>query len=183
MKKMKKPENITKREIWWWFLSLDDYERARVTSIEDKETVGLILRMYQRKVEEGDGLYFDIGPKEDYFESFDLLLDKCTNVKRGQRRKLKKYDEKIQNDFCFQRFTYLSRYFNCHYPESLISFDKQLEDNIRLCDTCEYLDTITLANSLLSNPQQFLYLMERASRGSFLTSPCKSNYTKISNII
>jgi hypothetical protein len=48
--------------------------------------------------------------------------------------------------------------------------DRLLEEALRLCDTKEYMDTLTLANHLLDDAQEFFNVMNMASRGNFLSS-------------
>ena len=62
--------------------------------------------------------------------------------------------------------------------ERLTSCDRLLEDSVRICDTREYLDTMTLAGNLLEDGEEFLNLMEVVTRGGFLTHPCKGNHDR-----
>jgi hypothetical protein len=47
------------------------------------------------------------------------------------------------------------------------------QGSVRICDTREYADTITIESTLLEDGQRFLALMEKVTRGGFLESPCK----------
>ena len=149
-----------KSKVWMWFLHLPLSEKAKVLSIEDKENIQLIQKMYQKKLEEGEGLFFAV---DDGFEDQDDFNLKGKN----------NYIFTNKNDFCFSKMSCLDSYRICNYPESLLNHDRQLESFVRLCDTREYLDTMTVATNLLNCPQHFLYLMERSSRGGFLTKPCR----------
>lgn len=165
---MRRPRNNpSKAQVWKWFLSLDVEERSRVLSIEDKECVQLIQKMHQRKIRDGEGLFFAV---DDGFEDMDEEFPICANVKASNHIFTNK------NDFCFKKLGCLDENRIINYPESLLVPDRELECALRLCDTREYLDTMTVATSLLEDPYHFLRLMERASRGSFLTAPCKGLY-------
>ena len=160
---------INKTAVWNWFFKLSLDEKSRILSIEDKETVQLIQKMYKKKLQEGEGLFFAV---DDGFEDLvdDLLQTAPTKVKKSN------YIFTNKNDFCFKKLTCLDDCRIINYPESLLGPDKELEKAIRLCDTREYLDTMTVATNLLKDPYHFLYLMERASRGSFLTKPCRGKF-------
>lgn len=165
---MQRPKkNPSKSAVWNWFLNLDLDEKARVLSIEDKDSVQLIQKMYKKKMQDGEGLFFAV---DDGFEDMTDQFPQSSNVKKSQ------YIFTNKNDFCFMKLSCLDEYRIINYPESLIGPDRELEKTIRLCDTREYLDTMSVATSLLQDPYHFLFLMERASRGSFLTYPCKGNY-------
>lgn len=159
-------KNPSKAAVWKWFLNLDLDEKARVLSIEDKDSVQLIQKMYQKKIQDGEGLFFAV---DDGFEDMDDHFPQSSNIKKSQ------YIFTNKNDFCFMKISCLDEYRIINYPESLIGPDRELEKAIRLCDTREYLDTMSVATSLLQDPYHFLRLMEKASRGSFLTHPCKGN--------
>ena len=169
VKPMKRPTSSpTKSQVWKWFLSLDLEERSRVLSIEDKESVTLIQKMHKKKLRDGEGLFFAV---DDGFEDMIDQFPRCAaNVKASNHIFSNK------NDFCFKKLGCLDENRIINYPESLLGPDKDLESSVRLCDTREYLDTMTVATLLLEDPYRFLKLMERASRGSFLTAACKGKW-------
>ena len=80
-------------------------------------------------------------------------------------------------NFCFQRITSLLT--SCFYPERLLLSDRKLDESVRLCDTREYLDTITIASDLLEDGEQFFKLMKIVTRGGFLRIPCKGSRSLI----
>eukprot|EP00012_Vannella_robusta_P001798 CAMPEP_0206189626 /NCGR_PEP_ID=MMETSP0166-20121206/4280_1 /ASSEMBLY_ACC=CAM_ASM_000260 /TAXON_ID=95228 /ORGANISM="Vannella robusta, Strain DIVA3 518/3/11/1/6" /LENGTH=1101 /DNA_ID=CAMNT_0053605577 /DNA_START=24 /DNA_END=3331 /DNA_ORIENTATION=+ len=165
---MQRPKkNPSKSAVWKWFLSLDLDEKARVLSIEDKDSVQLIQKMFKKKAQDGEGLFFAV---DDGFE------DMVDHVPQSSYTKKSQYIFTNKNDFCFMKLGCLDEYRIINYPESLLGPDGELEKAVRLCDTREYLDTMTVATNLLEDPYRFLRLMERASRGSFLTHPCKVEY-------
>lgn len=60
-----------------------------------------------------------------------------------------------EDNFCFRK--------KSHYWEgsflTCIDADQMLEDAVRLCDTVEYLDTVTFSLSFLRDPAQFFRIM------------------------
>jgi non-canonical poly(A) RNA polymerase PAPD5/7 len=74
-----------------------------------------------------------------------------------------------EDNFCFRRQSHWvdNAIFRC------LEADEMLIDAVRLCDTKEYLDTMTLSISLLSNHNNFFRVMKLSSRGAFLSKPCK----------
>ena len=178
-KKRLSPSEVKKEHVWSWFTELSLDERVCVLSIEDKEGVRLLQRMYKRKMTEGDGLFFDAeGEASSSLTGLNGLFHESGNGSLG--RKLNYTSNRLKNklksivgkrDFCFKRMAFVDRV--CNYPESLLAADAKLEEAVRLCDMCEYLDSMTVAASVLAKPNYFLYLMEVASRGGFLTVPCQ----------
>eukprot|EP01099_Mayorella_cantabrigiensis_P003172 TRINITY_DN2470_c0_g2_i1.p1 TRINITY_DN2470_c0_g2~~TRINITY_DN2470_c0_g2_i1.p1 ORF type:complete len:1346 (+),score=243.05 TRINITY_DN2470_c0_g2_i1:42-4079(+) len=167
-----------KSRIWNWFVNLTLEERVKCVSFEDKEWVQLIQRMYKRKVKEGEGLFFSVDDESNNCFRIESLAENLLNKRLGTRnnKRLKnkfKYIVNNNNEFCFKKLSSLSRDWNCSYPERLLPLDAELEKNVRLCDTKEYLDTITVATNLLKDAEHFLFLMEVASRGLFLGVPCR----------
>lgn len=181
-KKRLSPSEVKKEHVWSWFTELSLDERVCVLSIEDKEGVRLLQRMYKRKMTEGDGLFFDAeGEASSSLTGLNGLFHESGNGSLG--RKLNYTSNRLKNklksivgkrDFCFKRMAFVDRV--CNYPESLLAADAKLEEAVRLCDMCEYLDSMTVAASVLAKPNYFLYLMEVASRGGFLTVPCQVDY-------
>jgi len=170
-----------KTKIWNWFVNLTLEERVKCVSFEDKEWVQLIQRMYKRKVKEGEGLFFSVEEESNDCFSIDKLAGNLINRRLGARnnKRLKnkiKYIVNNNNEICFKKLSSLSRDWNCSYPERLLPLDAELEKNVRLCDTKEYLDTITIATNLLKDAEHFLFLMEVASRGLFLGIPCRLHW-------
>jgi hypothetical protein len=131
-----------------WFLKLPVEERARVLTFQDKEGITTIKHMVAIKLKNGDGLFYAL--EEEDMKSHPLQFD---------------------NNLCFLRISLLS--YHCFYSQRLLDQDKQLEEYIRLCDKCDYLDTICVAPSMLEDAQRFLKLMTTASRGGFLRHPCR----------
>jgi hypothetical protein len=80
-----------------------------------------------------------------------------------------------EENFCFLKDARLSEYFTIN---TLLRSDEDLREAVRLCDTTQYLDTITLASSLLrgTTAARFFRTMMIASRGKFLETPCKLVY-------
>lgn len=155
-----KPPQPGMAEVWAWFCKLQLEDRARVLSIEDKDGVDLVQRMYARKEEEGEGLFFDVG------EGFaDMSYGPLGSSKRKPNHIFTNKD-----DFCFMKMSCVP---HCNYPERLINADRELEQAARLCDTLEYLDTMSVASELLSNAPALKKLLVRASRGGFLEKPCR----------
>eukprot|EP01114_Cavostelium_apophysatum_P017166 TRINITY_DN5034_c0_g2_i1.p1 TRINITY_DN5034_c0_g2~~TRINITY_DN5034_c0_g2_i1.p1 ORF type:complete len:962 (+),score=288.02 TRINITY_DN5034_c0_g2_i1:260-3145(+) len=141
-----------------WFIGLNPEERGRVLSFEDKDGVILLKQMFDTRKKEGDGLFFSVG---------DAFFD---TVEQVQNKPMLQFGAK----FCFQRLTSLLT--SCFYPELLLMSDRKLDESIRLCDTREYLDTITVASDLLEDGESFVRLMKIVTRGGFLTVPCKVGY-------
>ncbi len=78
--------------------------------------------------------------------------------------------------------------------------DQKLEESVRLCDTREYCDTLTVASYIIEDSEQyslhfslfcfvlsfypylfylffrFLSIMEKVTRGGFLTVPCRVSW-------
>ncbi len=79
--------------------------------------------------------------------------------------------ESVSHVHCFKKLSSLSKL--CFYPDRLLQFDTTLQKSIRLCDTREYLDTMTVASNLLEDGEKFLQLMQVVTRGNFLKDPCK----------
>eukprot|EP01122_Echinamoeba_exundans_P011456 TRINITY_DN4555_c0_g2_i1.p1 TRINITY_DN4555_c0_g2~~TRINITY_DN4555_c0_g2_i1.p1 ORF type:complete len:1523 (+),score=257.41 TRINITY_DN4555_c0_g2_i1:548-5116(+) len=88
-------------------------------------------------------------------------------------REIKRPDR--EENFCFLKDARLSEYFTIN---TLLRSDEDLRQAVRLCDTTQYLDTITLASSLLrgTTAARFFRAMMIASRGKFLETPCKLVY-------
>eukprot|EP01102_Stenamoeba_stenopodia_P011131 TRINITY_DN3406_c0_g1_i1.p1 TRINITY_DN3406_c0_g1~~TRINITY_DN3406_c0_g1_i1.p1 ORF type:complete len:417 (+),score=67.29 TRINITY_DN3406_c0_g1_i1:276-1526(+) len=132
-----------KAAIYKWFLNLSVDERAMVLALEDPEGVKLIQKMFKIKSKFGEGLFF---------------RDEDTGLSS-------------EPSVCFRKLALLS--YHCFYPETLIERDRQIEQAMRICDTKNYLDTICVGRQYLENGKKFLQLMEVASRGGFLTVPCR----------
>ncbi|PRP86711.1 PAP-associated domain-containing protein 5-like [Planoprotostelium fungivorum] len=137
-----------------WFLSLSPEERGRSLSFQDPETVKMIMQMHKKRCE-GEGLFFAAG------DSFIQVA-----FEKSKR-------EVAANQFCFRKLSNLN---HCTYPERLILFDNFLADSIRLGDTRQYLDTMTIASSLLEDGEAFIRVMHVVTRGNFLKDPCKVNW-------
>lgn len=60
------------------------------------------------------------------------------------------------DNFCFAKFTCLNSDF---VQSDLREADKMLEKQLRVCDTKEYMDTLTLNMRLLKDPELFFYIM------------------------
>jgi hypothetical protein len=138
-----------------WFHLLNPEERGRVLSFEDKEGALLIRRMYKTKKKEGDMLFFSVQDP--------VLL--------SLEQKHSQSSTSEDSVFCFKKIIHLQNI--CFYSERLLDSDNLLEESIRLCDTREYLDTMTLSSNLLEDVDEFLQLMWVATRGGFLSNPCK----------
>lgn len=54
------------------------------------------------------------------------------------------------NSYCYN-FNYPEKPPNVYLIEQLLQSDTRLEKSVRLCDTREYLDTMTLASNLLED--------------------------------
>jgi len=139
-----------------WFLGLTPEVRGRVLSFEDKDGIGLVRQMFATQEKKGDGLFY--------------AVDDPVLVKVQEKGRNIKFD----SNFCFRSLNTLLN--TCFYPERLLRSDKRLEESIRLCDTREYLDTMTVASNLLEDGREFVELMEVVTRGNFLTYPCKVSW-------
>lgn len=174
-----------------WFLKLTPEERGRVLSFEDKEGTALLRKMFKKQEEEGVGLFYSV---DDPFVKEAVARSTLhDNKKKTNRTKRSASSPTVSpyaaalilpdskplsipplvddNYFCFMKLSCLLS--TCFYPERLLIIDKKLEDAIRLCDTREYLDTLTIASNLLEDGKQFIRLMEVVTRGNFLSQPCK----------
>lgn len=157
--KMEKKNGKHGQQLWKWFKCLNPEEKSRVLSFEDKDGLALLRKMYAFKEQQGDGLFYAVG--DETYEN--LLKEKVPKMK---------FDK--SNNFCFRKLSSIDCF--CFYPENFFQSDRLLEESVRLCDTREYLDTITVAGELLESPDAFLKLMIQVTRGGFLTDPCKVSY-------
>lgn len=132
-----------KAPLWTWFIGLSVEERERVVCIEDKTAVTLLRQMYHKREREGEGLFFHVADQPS----------------------------EPSDELCFRRLRRLDHV--CAYPDFLLRADRQLEDAMRMCDTQQYLDTITIEASLLREPSEIYRLFMIATRGGFLSEPCK----------
>lgn len=67
----------------------------------------------------------------------------------------------------------LEDYFTVSRPESETSpLDTELEQHLRLCDSSQYLDTLTLSWELISDSSRLLRLVEAVSKAEAFKSPC-----------
>ena len=132
-----------KAPLWTWFIGLSVEERERVVCIEDRTAVTLLRQMYQKRARDGEGLFFNVDDQPS----------------------------EPSAEPCFSRLRRLAHL--CAYPDFLLRADRQLEDAIRMCDTQQYLDTITIEASLLRDPSEIYRLFMIATRGGFLSAPCK----------
>merc|ERR1712232_554282 len=146
---MKRTKNPTKSNVWTWFVNLSLEEKSRVLSIEDKDCVQLIQKMFKKKTCDGEGLFFAV---DDGFDMKDNFPNSCS-MKKSQ------YIFTNKNDFCFMKLGCLDKQRIISYPEYLLVPDRELENSLRLCDTREYLDTMTVATDLLEDPYKLLRLM------------------------
>lgn len=68
---------------------------------------------------------------------------------------LRKTITKDEN-FCYTKFPLIDPDF---IQTDMRLADKILEQQLRVCDTKEYMDTLTLNTALLENPELFFYIM------------------------
>ena len=158
-----------KPKVWAWFLGLSWEERGNVLLWEDKYGAELLKQMYKKKWSEGSGFFFTGIPHqislcnvasqhpsncELHWPQFvinlvdDPALRKLAEAPVFHGRGLL---PPVEN-FCFKKLSLLDNYF-C-YPDSVVEVDRQLEESVRLCDTREYCDTLTVAGYILKDGEK-----------------------------
>ncbi|KAL6065554.1 hypothetical protein QOT17_010185 [Balamuthia mandrillaris] len=165
------PANKHKAAICKWFRELTPEQRGNVLVWEDKDGTTLLKQMYKKKWAEGDGFFLDVDDPQDRVQR---LMARERGAKRGASHAGGLATEEglllpVEN-FCFNKLSLLDNYF-C-YPEAVMEMDALLEESVRLCDTWEYCDTLTVASYILEDADKFLEMMEVATRGGFLMKPC-----------
>lgn len=83
----------------------------------------------------------------------------------------------IENSFLFRSASKLNKIY--HSPPAIHAAEQQLESSIRLTDTRQYCDTLTVSTELLSNGELFLNLLDTISRGKFACYPCYVQWDSI----
>lgn len=116
----------------------------------------------ERENKKGDGLFYSVDDP--------VLLEEMKSKRIQPKKKIQ-----LENNFCFSKYSNLLKEY-CVYPEYLRQADLLLENSIRICDTREYLDTLTVASDLFEDGEKFLKLMVTVSRGNFLMKPCKGQF-------
>jgi len=83
----------------------------------------------------------------------------------------------VAHDFHFRRADTIDVHLQpC---ESVVRWDRLFESSIRVCDTRQYCDTLTLCGDLLrtdtenTKEDKFLRVMRMVTRGGFLRTPCR----------
>lgn len=188
-----------------WFSGLTPEQRRSVFSIVDPDLAYGLLCMHEKKRSEKEGYFFEVG-LHDIFKPLTVptrniktYRKKITPVRgikpagRGAKKEkptalygpctddyfmtkdfsLRSTTSLQDENFCFTKFPFLNSDF---VQSDLREADRMLEKQIRVCDTKEYMDTVTLNMRLLKDPDLFFYIMNIASRGNFLKSPCKVCY-------
>jgi len=195
-----------KRGLKEWFSNLSEEKRRHVISIVDSELTYGLLCMYDKKLRDGDGYFFEVDVNDIFkplvpsrnIKTYRQPIDPPGRLNGNKRRKrglsrlsndsskalpfnfvddffltkktLRKTVGSKDENFCFTKFQYVDPEF---VYAKIRDADQELEDAIRLCDTKEYMDTLTLDPSLVKDPELFFQIMHMTSRGNFLTSECK----------
>mmetsp|Transcript_27372 Transcript_27372/g.49272 ORF Transcript_27372/g.49272 Transcript_27372/m.49272 type:complete len:852 (+) Transcript_27372:1614-4169(+) len=138
-------EGINERARTWLF-SLTQRELQTVFMLKHPWLVAVIRQMYLRKAKEGDCSFMHQDNKADSAE--DNSFDSCFVVRPKSQDLLPK---------------------NETVPAEVI-----LEEAIRLCDTADYLDTLTLSPEALSNLSGLVECFNVITKSKFLKTPCRA---------
>ena len=131
-----------------WLKTLPLSTRMQVLADKNPWLSAVLRQMFVRKVKEGDGLFSFAQEQIRPFESTAL-----------------------DDYFKFQRLTSDSGFTLGFSPAS--QAERLLEQQLRLCDSQEYLDTVTVAPELAADLDKFLRTMAEVSRGQAFTWPCR----------
>src|SRR3989338_8084454 len=161
-------DEIHKKRAIKWLAKLSGEERGRVCQVTDKTGTKLLKSMYRRQRELGEGIFFEVA---DVAEEPGWTGN---TTKQSTMEKLMEFCKGYLNTdgFLFRRYDLLDNGLVC-YPEKVFAADVEFGNYVRLCDTKEYCDTITLAQELLADTKKFQHLLCVVTRGRFLSSPCR----------
>eukprot|EP01116_Phalansterium_solitarium_P018683 TRINITY_DN5043_c0_g1_i1.p1 TRINITY_DN5043_c0_g1~~TRINITY_DN5043_c0_g1_i1.p1 ORF type:complete len:1345 (+),score=190.37 TRINITY_DN5043_c0_g1_i1:216-4250(+) len=164
-----------------WFLDLTPEQRGRVLSFEDKEGCKIIKQLFDKQKEEGRSLFYDVGEPLfsrqplPHFGKLKARLKVPFIGRNKQSKQLSSFLEaSLKENFCSRTLASYNDSFI--YPQRFITADQQLEASVRLCDTREYLDTVTIDSDLLEDGKEFLDLMHVVTRARFLDTPCRVSW-------
>ena len=130
-----------------WLKTLSVTGRYQVMSEKNPWLVTMLRQMYVRKVKEGDGGFTLIQDQTRPFES--PLLD---------------------DYFKFERVP-CEAGFSLTYS-TVTQTERLLEQQLRLCDSLEYLDTLTVCEELVLDVDRFVKVMTDVSGGQAFLHPC-----------
>ena len=134
-----------------WLKTLPLSTRLQVLADKNPWLSAILRQMFVRKVKEGDGLFSLSQEQTRPFES--TVLD---------------------DYFKFQRLTSDAGFTLGFSPAS--QAERLLEQQLRLCDSQEYLDTVTVAPELAADLDKFLRTMADVSHGQAFTWPCRVSW-------
>lgn len=127
-----------------WFEGLSPEERQSCISYEHGWLCFAIIRMFHRKLKDGEG-------------NFSLLDERLAS---GEL-------DPFQDCFYFQK-----RDHEALKQGAVLSAETELEGMVRFVDSEDYLDTLTLSSDAAKNPGRLLALMSELTVGRALQTPC-----------
>ncbi|CAG9326751.1 unnamed protein product [Blepharisma stoltei] len=129
-----------------WFCSLSASSRLNVLSLQNGITSTFIRQMYIKKLTEGEYEF--------------AIVDNIP----------KQYDQEIPEDnFLFRRKTFEGY----SYTDTKFQAEKNFEQIIRLTDTEEYLDTLTVDPEMAKYPEKLIELIKSISNKQAFQIPCR----------
>jgi hypothetical protein len=128
-----------------WILSLSQAQRQECLSYEHSWLCQVINRMFKRKVRDGEG-------------SFSLQEERLAS------------GEIYPSDDCFH---FQKKEHGVHRPGAKHILETELEGLVRLTDSEEYLDTLTVSLAAVKDPQRVLQLLSDLTQGQALVEPCR----------
>ena len=140
-----KPDSDLQNEILSWFKDLTTSIRLMVVSHQTPLICTFIWQMFIKKLSEGE---VDFSLYNIPVKLFDV-----DNLERNFRISKKSEEAQSIANFEFQS-------------------EKSFEQSIRLTDTEEYLDTLTLDTDLCGEPDKLLGYIKAISHGKAFTTPC-----------
>ena len=146
-----------------WFESLELDERVLCVSTIDSMLADNMRDMYTKlkKVHNNEGGKFKILYQ---MPSYMNVIDKNNTPKKDEKKREKRYIFNICHSKAHQST-----------PEKKVA-ELELLDFIRLTDTFEMHDTITVCSELLREPEKFYSLAEKIAGKLFLTTPHEIKY-------